>query len=208
MNKFSYNGCDIALGTLAGSLAFTMFFIGAVQAFCSFISGNLVLKFHEEILLKLTTLFMAFFLLLYIFEPQDKLNVEIYVSIFFILFMILANIGIELNWTILVNLLQKYIPIEFQQNVFAFGDLLAMVITLMLPYYIEFMVYISVSPIFGFGIFALFGRLVIMLLIKTEDTENNNYDESLLTNDKDLAFINKENNKNKEIEFNERNETN
>lgn len=169
MNSISYSGCDIALGSLSGKLAFTMFFLGAVQSFCSLISGVLVLKFNEETLLKYTTIFMAFFFALYIFEPQNKINPEIWVSVLFTLFMVLANIGIELNWTILVNLLQKYIPLDYQQNVFAFGDMLSMVITLILPYYIEIMIFISTSPIFGFGILALLGRVCITCLKKKKD---------------------------------------
>ena len=171
MNSISYSGCDIALGSLAGRLAFTMFFLGAVQAICSFISGNLVLKYAEETLLKATTVFMAAFFLVYVFQPQNKLNVEVYVSILFTVFMIIANIGIELNWTVLVNLLQKYIPLDFQQNVFAFGDSCASLINLILPYYIEFMIFIGISPIFGFGILALLGRFVIGYLVKVESFE-------------------------------------
>ena len=171
MNNLSYFGCDFALGSLSGNLTFTMFFLGAVQAICSLISGNLVLKFQEEVLLKLTTVFMAFFFLLYIFEPQNKLTVETHISVLFTIFIIVANIGIELNWTILVNLLQKYIPLEFQQNVFAFADLFGSILALILPYYIEFMIYLSISPIFGFGLLALGGRIVINFLVKVETFE-------------------------------------
>jgi len=171
MNSISYSGCDIALGSLSGRLAFTMFFLGAVQAICSFISGNLVLKYAEERLLKLTTILMAIFFLIYIFQPQNKINVELYLSILFTVFMIIANIGIELNWTVLVNLLQKYIPLEFQQNVFAFGDSCTSIISLILPYYIEFMIFLSISPIFGFGILAVLGRIAIEYLVKVETFE-------------------------------------
>ena len=187
MNSISYNGCDIALGSLSGSLVFTMFFLGAVQAICSFVSGNLVLKFQEETLLKLTTVLMAFFFLLYIFEPQNKLNVELYISVLFTIFMIIANIGIELNWTILVNLLQKYIPLDFQQNVFAFGDMCAMMISLILPYYIEFTLYIGLSPIFGFGLVALIGRFVIGLLVNVVNNEA--VEEKLLKKKKSVSLI-------------------
>ncbi len=172
MNNLNYFGCDIALGSLASNLAYTMFFLGAVQAICSLISGNLILKFQEEVLLKITTVFMAFFFLLYIFEPQNKLAVETYISVLFTIFMIVANIAIELNWTILVNFLQKYIPLQFQQNVFAFGDMCAMIFTLILPYYVEFMISLSISPIFGFGLLALAGRVVISFLVKDEENIN------------------------------------
>lgn len=141
-----------------------MFFLGAIQAFCSLTSGFLVLKYKEENLVKFTTLLTGFFFLLYIFEPSDKINVEVWVSIIFTLLVIFGNIGIELNWTIFVNLLQKLIPLEYQQNLFAFADMLNMVLSLLLPSYIEFMVSISISPIFGFGILAILARLCVSLL--------------------------------------------
>ena len=89
---------------------------------------------------------------------------------------------------------------EFQQNIFAFGDMCAMVLSLILPYYIEFMISLSISPIFGFGLLALGGRIAINNLVKVEI-----FDEKF---NKKIATSNEEILKDKKIEFKENNENN
>lgn len=189
VNALCYTGCDIGLGSLSGNLALTMFGLGAIQTICCLTSGFLVLNYKEENLIKLTTVFMSFFFLLYIFEPRDKINEELWVAIIFSLLVVCGNIGVELNWAFFVNILQKVIPIEHQQNLFAFSSMSAMILNLLLPYYNEFMVSLSISPIFGFGILALFGRLCISFLPK----ENINKEENKLKNDVEVEITNENN---------------
>lgn len=171
LNSILYAGCGISLSSFSGQLNITMFFLGAVQTTCSYISGNLILEFKEEILLKITTSCMAIFFVIFFFEPKNKLNVESYASFIFTVLMVLGNIGLELNWPILVNFLQRHVPIEFQQNVFSLGS--TRLITFLVPYYIEFMVSLSISPIFGFGILAFFARVFLSYATKPEFSESN-----------------------------------
>lgn len=78
--------------------------------------------------------------------------------------MVLANFGIELNWTILVNIVQKYAVPSAQQNIFASADTTTNLLSIAIPFYIKAMQNVGLSPIFLFGILSIFGRILIIFL--------------------------------------------
>jgi hypothetical protein len=88
----------------------------------------------------------------------------------------LANFGIELNWTILVNIVQKYIIPSAQQNIFASADTLTNILSLTIPFYIEGMQVIGFSPIFLFGILSFVSRILVVFLSEVKEKNEKNYE--------------------------------
>lgn len=170
INALAFSGCGVYLSSSSSNLNLTMFLLGTVQAVCCLISGNLFLKFKVEKLLRFTTTFISFFFLLFLFEPDHKNNLENKFSLFFTICLVMGNIGIELNWPILCTFMHKYVPRKFHQNVFSLATMRIMVF--LVPYYIELMLYFSITPIFGFGLLALLSRIFLNFVKKHEEDGN------------------------------------
>lgn len=100
--------------------------------------------------------------------------------------MVLANFGIELNWTILVNIVQKYAIPSAQQNIFASADTTTNLLSLAIPFYIEGMQSVGLSPIFLFGILSILGRILVMFL--RELPEKTDKEHELIKNPDQKTF--------------------
>lgn len=77
----------------------------------------------------------------------------------------------ETSWTLTVNLMNVYSPINAQQTIFSFCHLVAPIVTLLIPYYNNLMIKNRISPLAGYSVINIIGFLSLFWLNKLDKNE-------------------------------------
>lgn len=74
----------------------------------------------------------------------------------------------EISITFVMNLIAKYFPINCQQAVFSFANLVFPLITALVPYYNNFMISAGLSPFSCYGFLNVLGFIALFWLKKKD----------------------------------------